>query len=589
MDLSAADQTDKSRRRQHKKFCFDLYPLGKNLSAASDEQRTFDREWWHNTIVYQIYPRSFQDASGDGIGDLAGITSRLPYLKELGIESIWISPFYESPMEDFGYDISDFCQVDPIFGKLADFDQLISAAHSLGIYVIVDFVPNHTSDKHPWFEASRDNRINPYADYYVWHSGDTSRSVNRRGISIPAPPTLWNSVFGGSAWEWCDRRSQYYLHQFLPSQPDLNFRCPAVVQAMDDVLLFWLKRGVDGFRMDAVKHLYEVPVPEHPRSRNFDKESQMHNQPETLEMVSHWRSLLDEYAASTCTCHKLLNTEVTGKIEECIPYYRCGADYSFNFGLLSLDREVTGFDMEFYVCGFLKLCGQGVWPNWVVGNHDIHRVADRFGSDKIVDGMNMLNLLLPGTANVYYGEELGMHGARIEFFGDVKDTFAKRDSIFWKLKNRDPARSPMQWTDESTGGFSKMSPWLPLADNYRVCNVEIQETELHSHLNTFKQLVALRKHTAFAMGRFETAVASSSLFSFYRQCGADIFIVIIDVRLSVAKQEECYDFSSDKKGSMGEVVVCSGSCAYEIGDRIALDTICLNPCDALVVKILAVD
>jgi alpha-glucosidase len=366
-------------------------------------------EWWRTGIVYQIYPRSFQDSDGDGVGDLKGIEQRLDYLIWLGVDALWISPFYPSPMKDFGYDVSDYTAVDPLFGTLEDFDRLLTAAHARGLKVLIDFVPNHTSDRHPWFVESRASRTNPKRDWYIWRDPKPGREA----------PTNWLSVFGGSAWTYDPATEQSYLHSFLPEQPDLNWRKPEVEAAMFDVLRFWLDRGVDGFRMDVLWYLIkDHQFRDNPPNPRFDPATSpphlmldpMYNsdQPETLDIVRRMRTLLDSYPGD-----RVIVAETYLPIARLAAYYGDGLDAAqlpFNFKLIQ--TPWTASDVAAIVERYEAHLPHGAQPNWVLGNHDNSRVASRIGAAR-GRAAAVLLLTLRGTPTLYYGDELGMTDAAI--------------------------------------------------------------------------------------------------------------------------------------------------------------------------------
>lgn len=364
--------------------------------------------WWQHEVFYQIYPRSFQDSNGDGIGDLQGITSRLQYFKDTGITSVWLSPIYESPMVDFGYDISNYTNIQPEYGTLEDFDALIAKANELGVKVILDFVPNHSSNKHPWFIKSV-AREPGYEDFYVWEDGILLENGTR------VPPNNWLSVFSGSAWMWNDERQQYYLRQFTYGQPDLNYRNPAVIKAMDDVMLFWLNKGIAGFRIDAIIYIYEdAQLRDEPPSGTTDDPNNeaylshiyTRNQPEDYGLLQHWRQLLDNYTANHDGPLRIMMTEGYASVSQLMEYYEDsngvqGPQFPFNFDFITeLNANSTAADFVFYISRWLIYMPHGHVANWVMGNHDNPRVASRFG-EKSVDAMNMLLMTLPGIGITY--------------------------------------------------------------------------------------------------------------------------------------------------------------------------------------------
>jgi alpha-glucosidase len=450
--------------------------------------------WWKHGIIYQIYPRSFQDTDGDGIGDLHGILARLDYLIWLGVDAIWISPIYPSPMADFGYDVSDYCDIDPLFGSLADFDRLVEAAHARGLKLILDFVPNHTSDHHPWFVESRSSRLNPKRDWYIWRYGKTSDS----------PPNNWISQFGGPAWTKDAATGQYYLHSFLPEQPDLNWRNPAVREAMFDVLRFWLDRGVDGFRVDVIwllikdAALRDNPVNPafRPSQPQINRLLSVYNadQPEVHEVIAEMRAVLDQYD------RRVLIGEVYLPIDRLVLYYGKdldGAQLPFNFQLIN--TAWTAEAIAKLVTDYEGALPAGGWPNWVLGNHDQPRIATRVGIAQARVAAVLL-LTLRGTPTLYYGDEIGIGPVNIAP-ESRRDPWASREPGLGL--NRDPSRTPFQWNPSSNAGFTTGIPWLPLAPHYPVCNVETLRDEPNSILVFYRALINLRRHhDALSVGMF---------------------------------------------------------------------------------------
>lgn len=459
--------------------------------------------WWQDGVIYQIYPRSFADSNGDGLGDLPGITAHLDYLAELGVDAIWLSPIYPSPDKDFGYDVSDYCSVDPRFGSLSDFDTLVREAHRRGIHIILDMVLNHTSDQHPWFQESRRSRDNPKHDWYVWKDPRPTR-----GGGIGKPPNNWQSCFGGRAWTYVPERGQYYYHMFLPEQPDLNWHNPAVRQAIFEVLRFWLERGADGFRLDVFNAYFEdAEYRDNPPKlglRAFDRQKHLYDcdQPEMIPLLRDLRALLDSYPERYAVGETFMATP-----EKAASY--CGPD-----------RLHAAFNFEFTACPFRAdrflravqrweaATGDRVWPNYVLSNHDIPRSATRYahGEDdaraKVALG---LLLTLRGTPFLYYGEEIGMRDIRLKR-SEILDPPGRR---YWPFyKGRDGCRSPMQWDDSPQAGFSSAKPWLPIHPNYKQRNVVAQQKDASSILNFTKRLLALRKEQpALRRGGFQVISA----------------------------------------------------------------------------------
>lgn len=495
----------------------------KATKAIREEGLQLENSWWENGVIYQIYPRSFADANGDGVGDLRGITSGLDYLDWLGVDAIWLSPFYPSPMADFGYDISDHTGVDPMFGDLSDFDELLEGAHRRGIRVIVDFVPNHTSDEHPWFAESRSSRESPRRDWYIW----------RDPAPGGGPPNNWESIFGGgSAWEWDERTGQYYLHTFDVKQPDLDWRNPEVVAAMHDVMRFWLDRGVDGFRIDVLcciakdEDLRDNPPNPDWKPGGPPSERQLkiysEDRPEIVEMVQQLRAVADEYEGE-----RVLIGELYLPVERLMAYYGeelDGIHLPFNFGLVVLpewDAKSVGTLVERYEAAL----PEGAAPNWVLGNHDNPRIATRLGPDP-ARAAQMLLLTLRGSPTCYYGDEIGMQDARIPL-----EKIQDPQGINSPDHNRDPARTPMQWNAAPNAGFSPkyVEPWLPLSEHETV-NVEAQQDDPRSMLALFRRLVSLRKDIpALKTGSYRTLEAGDdSVLAYLREDGDHRVLVAIN-------------------------------------------------------------
>jgi len=475
-------------------------------------------KWWQRGVIYQIYPRSFQDSNGDGIGDLRGIIQRLDYFSSLGIDATWISPIYPSPMADFGYDVSDYCAIDSIFGDLQDFDRLVASAHERGIKVILDFVPNHTSSEHPWFRESRGSRDNPRRDWYIWRDGETTK----------APPNNWLSRFGGSAWEWDEGTKQYYYHSFLKEQPDLNWRNPQVQQAMFNVLRFWLDRGVDGFRVDVLWLLIkDDQFRDNPVNPDFVPGEPSHhrllplytaNRPEVHAIVAQMRRVVDAYP------DRVLIGEIYLPIEQMVAYYgdnSNGANLPFNFQLLQTvwNAETIARLIEEYEAALPP----GAWPNWVLGNHDTKRLASRIGEAQARVAA-MLLLTLRGTPTIYYGEEIGLRDVVITPH-QVQDPAEKNEPGLGL--GRDPERSPMQWNRSSLAGFTSGAPWLPLGEDHATRNVAMLREHPASILHLYSKLIELRRATpALVEGQIGRVRATKSVLK-YERFEMDSRIVIV--------------------------------------------------------------
>ena len=479
-------------------------------------------QWWQRGTVYQIYPLSFQDTDGDGQGDINGIRRRLGYLNWLGIDAIWISPVYPSPMADFGYDIADHCAVDPRFGTLEDFETLVREAHARNIKVILDFVPNHTSDAHPWFQDSRSSRTSPKRDWYVWRD--------------PAPdggaPNNWVSNFGGSAWELDRASGQYYYHAFLKEQPDLNWRNPEVREAMYDVLRFWFERGVDGFRIDVlwclVKDEQFRDNPPSPGYREGDPASRSliplftTDRPELFDILHELRSVADAYP------QRVLIGEIYLPIERLVAYYgegsRKGVHLPFNFQLIQVSWQAAGIAR--IVTDYERLMQPHMWPNWVLGNHDNRRIASRVGAAQARVAAMML-LTFRGTPTLYYGDEIGMEDVAVPA-QYVRDGWAKNEPGI--DVSRDPQRTPMQWDASDHAGFTSGAPWLPLEGEHRRRNVEALRDDPKSMLTLYRRLIALRRASpALSVGGKRMLAAPEDVIAFERAHANERYIVVLNL------------------------------------------------------------
>lgn len=482
-------------------------------------------DWWRGAVIYQIYPRSFQDSDGDGIGDLNGITQRLDHIASLGADAIWISPFFTSPMKDFGYDVSDYCDVDPMFGRLADFDALVARAHDLGLKVMIDLVLSHTSDAHPWFAQSRSNRSNDKADWYVWAEpkGDGS------------PPNNWLSIFGGSAWAWDTRREQYYLHNFLTSQPDLNLHCDAVQESLLDVARFWLARGVNGFRLDTInfyfadKYLRDNPgLPRELRNNSIAPSvnpynHQLHlfdkNQPENLDFLRKFRAVLNPF-----------NAAAVGEVGdaqrglEIMAEYTSGNDkvqMCYPFEMLQPARLTANSLVDTFAR--MNAVAPDAWPCWAYSNHDVIRHVTRWGlSDAAARTYTVLLMCLRGSVCLYQGEELALPEADLAF-EDLQDPYGIQ---FWpEFKGRDGCRTPMVWqSDNANGGFSSSKPWLPVTSSHLGRAVAAQDGDAASMLNHYRRVLAFRRaHPTLRGGDLGAMSSQSDLVVFTRSDDETIF------------------------------------------------------------------
>mgnify|MGYP001467980185 CR=1 FL=1 len=508
-----------------------------------------DPDWWRGAVIYQVYPRSFQDTDGDGIGDLKGVTRRLPYIASLGVDAIWLSPFFTSPMADMGYDVSDYCDVDPMFGTLADFDEMMAEAHRLGLKVIIDQVISHSSDQHPWFVESRSSRDNPKADWYVWANAKPDGTA----------PNNWLSVFGGPAWEWDGVRKQYYMHNFLSSQPDLNFHNKEVQDALLKTLRFWLDRGVDGFRLDTVNYYFHdrrlrdnpphMPDSEGagldaPDVNPYGMQNHLYDktQPENVAFLKRLRDVLDEYPDRT----------TVGEVGDGARSLKTVADYTsggdklhmcYTFDLLGplftpghIRRCVTAFEMA---------VADG-WVCWAFSNHDVNRHVSRFMQDETERetiaklAISVLSTLR-GSICLYQGEELGLPEAELSF-ADLRDPYGIR---FWPaFKGRDGCRTPMPWeAGRGHAGFSSVKPWLPVPAEQRALAVDGQERHQHSVLAHYRRTLAFRKaHAPLRNGKMTFIATNEDALAFTREADGEKLLFVFNLgreELEMTLPDDC--------------------------------------------------
>jgi alpha-glucosidase len=471
--------------------------------------------WWQHGVIYEIYPRSFQDSDGDGIGDLRGILRRLDYLVKLGVDALWITPFYPSPMADFGYDVADYCGIDPLFGTVQDFDQLLQEIRGRGLKLILDLVPNHTSDQHPWFLESRSTRDNPKRDWYLWRH----------------EPNNWQSNFGGSGWERDDVTGQYYYHSFLKQQPDLNWRNPLVRAAIFDAMRFWLDRGVDGFRVDVmwlmIKDDQFRDNPPNPSYRPGQPSSHQFlpvfnsDRPEVHNAVSQMRSVVDDYT------DRVLIGEIYLPIPQLMAYYGKDLDATqLPFNFLLLQTPWTAGALARAISEYHKALPPGAWPNWVLGNHDNARLATRVGIHQARVAA-MLLLSLPGTITLYYGEEIGMTNVPIPPEA-VQDPAEKNEPGIGL--GRDPERTPMPWDNSPLAGFTTGRPWLPFGHDHASLNVANLDEDPDSILHLYRTLIALRKsHPVLVTGELHSIAAANNLLTYERHVPEEKLRIVLNL------------------------------------------------------------
>ncbi len=526
--------------------------------------------WWQKEILYQIYPRSFKDSNGDGIGDLPGILEKLDYLKDLGITGVWISPFYPSPMADFGYDVSDYTGIHPMFGTMEDFDRLLAEVHKRDLKLILDFVPNHSSDEHEWFKESKSSKDNPKRDWYIWKDPGPDGG----------PPNNWGAAFGGSGWEYDEATGQYYYHAFLKEQPDLNWRNPEVQEAMFDALRYWLDKGVDGFRVDVMWHMIKdeqfrdnPPNPDYTEDKSpYDKLLQVFNtdQFEVHDIVKKMRAVMDEYE------ERVMIGEIYLPIDKLVAYYGQdseGAHLPFNFQLVMTPWDARKIEAAINQYeGALPADG---WPNWVLGNHDNSRIVTRVGKDQARNAAILL-LTLRGTPTMYYGDEIGMQDVEIPA-DRIQDPQEK--NIPGKGLGRDPERTPMQWDSSDNAGFTSGEPWLPLMDNFTKVNVEVEKNREDGILQFYKSLIKLRNNEpALQIGNYIPVLAEGNMLSYIREHSEKKFLIALNLGDS---EENC---EPKLKSWKGKVKIATHQ---ELYDRDIEDRVYLGSNQGVVIEIIS--
>lgn len=532
---------------------------------AQNSRKAVDAEghlWWQHAVFYEIYPRSFADSNNDGVGDLNGITSKVDYLKDLGVNAIWITPFFPSPQVDFGYDVSDYENIDPMYGTLADFETLVAAARKRGIRVILDFVINHTSNGHSWFLDSRSSRMSAHRDWYIW----------REGKAKGRPPNNWISDFGGSAWKFDPTTNQYYYHFFYPEQPDLNWRNPAVKQAMFDVTRWWYERGVSGFRLDAVDELFEDANLKDNPVRFFGKslygdpiEEDEYNteQPEIHEVLKELRRVSDQYNGV------LIGETWPANSNELSQYYGKGDELQLPMDFLFTNvNDLSAAQFRKQIAAIDSVSG---WPTFVIGNHDRVRSYDRYGdgqhNDQIAKLMAALYLTLRGTPILYYGEEIGMKTTPPTRKEDVKDP--KGRTGWPKDKGRDGERTPMQWDESENAGFSKAEPWLPVPPTAKTHNVADEARDPESILSFYKNLLKLRHaNEELLEGRYVPLDQNDQDVLSYLRVYKDQAVVVF-LNMSGSSRRVTFELKENGFTTVRPLLV-SGKCSLT-GDGVTLD------------------
>lgn len=494
-----------------------IFYLGGVLTIPPPPNSLSNDEWWRDTFIYQVYPRSFKDSDGDGVGDLNGVTEKLDHLVDMNVSGLWLSPIFTSPMVDFGYDISNFTDIDKTFGTIEDFTKLTSAAHSRGLKIILDFVPNHSSNEHPWFAKSI-KKIKPYDNYYVWKDAKIINGTRQ-------PPNNWLSIFFGSAWEWNEERQQYYLHQFAIKQPDLNFNSPELRKEMENAILFWADRGIDGFRIDSMPYMYEdsqfrdEPVIPNNRLQSDDPATLDHiytkDQQATYDLLKTWRNVLDSRGGEK----QIILVEAYATLPLTVKYFNYGANIPFNFMFVTgLNNHSSALDFKRSIDQWTNNIPSGNFvSNWVVDNHDNPRTSARFGVQRS-DQISMLCAILPGVGIIYNGDEIGMKNGPVLWNQTVDTQGLSAGPNRYMQFSRDPERTPFQWDNTTSAGFSSnIKTWLPVNPNYKNDNLAEQKKSLTSHYSIFKKLVALKSSPIIKTGTSEVILAGKDILGVVRR------------------------------------------------------------------------
>ncbi|XP_031625091.1 maltase 2-like [Contarinia nasturtii] len=569
------------------------HPSVVNNKAVNERPKL---DWYENGVFYQIYPRSFKDSNGDGIGDIRGIIQELDYLKELGVDGAWLSPVFKSPMVDFGYDTEDFYDVDPMFGAMADLEELFSEAKKRNIKIIMDFVPNHSSDKCEWFKKSV-KRDPEYEKFYIWADGKKNNTE---------PPNNWLSAFYGSAWTFNEERNQWYYHAFAKEQPDFNYRNENVTNKMIDVLNFWLEKGVNGFRLDAVNFFFESEdmrdeplsnMTSDPKNYDYLKHDFIKNLGESFEIVYKFREAADKFQEKNDDVQLVLMSEAYVNDTDYVKYFcdgeRKGTQIPFNFVLITdMDKDSTPKQVKKIIDKKIASVPAGTRLNWQLGNHDRPRIASLYG-ERRVDGLLTLILTLPGIAITYYGEELGMVDNRTIPYAETIDPQANTmdPTGNWMDFSRDPQRTPMQWDGtKKFAGFmpenATARPWLPINKNYKDVNVASERKNPHSTLNFYKQLVQLRKHDTFAYGSFTSTVINENVFAYVRELdNSDTYWVLINFGALEHRIDMTKSTIGGKVPAKLEIAAVGTDSCYERGATVRANEVVLRKYDTIILKI----
>ncbi|KAG5675793.1 hypothetical protein PVAND_005667 [Polypedilum vanderplanki] len=548
-----------------------LFILFTFIAIAVHSQLT-DESWWKTANIYQISPLSFKDSDDDGKGDIKGIISKLDYFVETGINVLLITPFFETNMVDFAYDVTNYVKVDETFGTMSDIEELFAKAKEKNLRIILDFVPNHTSNRHEWFLNSEIS-VSEYENFYVWHDG-----IPQKNDGQPLPPNNWTSEYGGSSWKWNAMREAYYYHKFAEAQPDLNLREEKVIQKLNEVLKFWIDKGADGFRINAVSQLFEDAA--------FLEKSDIEiNLPQTYELIERWRALIDEYSSGKVLIPQVWNSPIA----DLMRYYQNDdgskqrAQIPMNFMLINeLTATSNASEFKRVIESYTSALPEGAIANWLLGSHDHNRVASRMGKEKI-DGLMILLQTLPGISFNFYGDEIGMEDYMDISWEDTMDIQAcNADQNDFKRFSRDVARTPFQWDNSTNAGFSSGKPWLPVNPSYIENNLDAQIKTNRSHYKLFKELLVLRKNETFIKGDLNIQALNTNVLGYSRSYNGNSFIIAINLN----NTHETVDASvlNVKFGDESEIYLASSDSSYNSGDIVNVKNLHLMPYDAVIIK-----